>query len=378
MGLIDDAASAISARTSQSQSHSKRSKSHRSSRHHKDRSRSNSRSPSRHHRSSRSHVGSTHSHSRGVVVGDGYFEREPHRESHRDRERERESHRERERSRHRSRSRGAASIIGAAGVGGALSGIAASIFGGGGDDDDDLDGLAYHDDGRSRGSSGHRRPGYERRGSERERERSRGGGEWERERDRERGGDWEESVRGFFTMPNVSRGFFSNFGGKPRHSTSSHRRPRPGFISRLIRKLRRLFRDLLYYAKRHPMKVFALVLMPLITGGALTALLARLGLRLPPMLERALHTLARMAGAGAGAGAVGESLGLVGEAVRMVSNATAGGHGGGVARASVERGRDGGMRWERRSLERDFDGLGYGGGSGEWGDGLKKVVKMFS
>ncbi|KAK4144920.1 uncharacterized protein C8A04DRAFT_27419 [Dichotomopilus funicola] len=373
MGLIDDAASAISARTSQSQSHSKRSKSHRSSRHHvKDRSRSNSRSPSRHHRSSRSHVGSTHSHSRGVVVGDGYFEREPHRESHRDRE----GHRERERSRHRSRSRGGASIIGAAGVGGTLSGIAASIFGGGGDDDDDIDGLAYHDDGRG----SHRRPSYERRGSERERERSRGGGEWERERERGGGGgggDWEESVRGFFTMPSVSRGFFSNFGGKPRHSTSSHRRPRPGFISRLIRKLRRLFRDLLYYAKRHPMKVFALVLMPLITGGALTALLARLGLRLPPMLERALHTLARMAGAGAGAGAVGESLGLVGEAVRMVSNATAGG-GVGAARASVERGRDGGMRWERRSLERDFDGLGYGSGSGEWGDGLKKVVKMFS
>lgn len=121
------------------------------------------------------------------------------------------------------------------------------------------------------------------------------------------------------------------------------------------------------------MKVFALVLMPLITGGALTALLARLGLRLPPMLERALHTLARMAGAGAGAGAVGESLGLVGEAVRMVSNATAGG--AGVARASVERGRDGGMRWERKTLERDFEGFG---GGGEWGDGLKKVVKMFS
>ena len=34
--------------------------------------------------------------------------------------------------------------------------------------------------------------------------------------------------------------------------------------------------------KKNPMKVFMLVIMPLITGGALTTLLAKFGLRLPP------------------------------------------------------------------------------------------------
>lgn len=83
--------------------------------------------------------------------------------------------------------------------------------------------------------------------------------------------------------------------------------------------------------------------MPLITGGALTALLARFGLRLPPFVERMLGVAARAAGAGAGGGAGG----LVGEAVRMVSGAASAGGGGGasVARASVERGRDGAMQW---------------------------------
>jgi len=85
-----------------------------------------------------------------------------------------------------------------------------------------------------------------------------------------------------------------------------------------------------------------LVLMPLITGGALTALLARFGLRLPPFFER-------MLGMAAKAGS-GDSLGLVGDAVRMVSGAAAGssaaaGAGASVSRASYERGRDGGLQW---------------------------------
>lgn len=135
-------------------------------------------------------------------------------------------------------------------------------------------------------------------------------------------------------------------------------------------------RDLIYYAKRHPLKVFVLVLVPLITGGALTALLARLGLRLPPFLERLLGVAARAAGAGA----AGDSLGLVGEAVRMVRD-----FGGGsssssssssLTKAVVERGRDGGVNWERRRYERDYDS--YGGGRGEgWKDGLKSIAKVF-
>ena len=117
-----------------------------------------------------------------------------------------------------------------------------------------------------------------------------------------------------------------------------------------------------------------LVLMPLITGGALTALLARFGLRLPPFVERMLGVAARASGGGGGAAG-----GLVGEAVRMVSGAAAaagsGRGSGSVVRAGVERGREGGVRWERRELD-VFGGGGSGGGG--WSDGLKGVVKMFS
>lgn len=139
--------------------------------------------------------------------------------------------------------------------------------------------------------------------------------------------------------------------------------------------MRRLLRDLVYYAKRHPAKVFALVLMPLVTGGFLTALLARFGLRLPASLERLLGLAAR-------AGAAGNpGIGLVGEAVRMAGGgfggfggAARGGGGGGVM-ASVERGLDGGLPWERRHVERNVGGGGNGGG---WGDGLMSgVAKMF-
>jgi len=38
--------------------------------------------------------------------------------------------------------------------------------------------------------------------------------------------------------------------------------------------------------KKHPMKVFMLVVMPLITGGALSGLLAKFGIRLPGGLEK--------------------------------------------------------------------------------------------
>ncbi|PMD19792.1 hypothetical protein NA56DRAFT_647084, partial [Hyaloscypha hepaticicola] len=71
------------------------------------------------------------------------------------------------------------------------------------------------------------------------------------------------------------------FGGGHRSSSYYKRSPRSGFINRMYTKLRRLLRDLIYYMKKHPMKVFMLVIMPLITGGALTGLLAKFGLRLP-------------------------------------------------------------------------------------------------
>lgn len=150
---------------------------------------------------------------------------------------------------------------------------------------------------------------------------------------------------------------------KHRASTSSYRRsPRPSFFTRAYKQLKRLLRDLVYYAKRHPVKVFTLVILPLITGGALTALLARFGLRLPPGLERMLGMGARaMSGSG---------IGLVGEAVRMAS-----GMGGGGREGSTS------IHMERDSWQRDigggFGGFGGSGGGGGWGGGVMKSVREF-
>ena len=68
-----------------------------------------------------------------------------------------------------------------------------------------------------------------------------------------------------------------------RRSSSSYyrRRPRDGYIRRLIHQLKRILRDLYGYARRHPIKVFMLVVMPLVTGGALHNVLRQFGIRLP-------------------------------------------------------------------------------------------------
>lgn len=70
---------------------------------------------------------------------------------------------------------------------------------------------------------------------------------------------------------------------------------------------------------------------------------------------------------GGGGGALG-TVGLVGEAVKMASGF---GSGGGHADVRVERGRDGGMQWEKKSWEREGD---FGGG---WGGGMMKSVSRF-
>jgi hypothetical protein len=138
-------------------------------------------------------------------------------------------------------------------------------------------------------------------------------------------------------------------------------------MHRACRRLKRLLRDLVYYAKRHPMKVFVLVVMPLITGGFLTALLARFGLRLPRGIERMLGM--------AGKAATGDSIGLVGEAVRMASGGF-GGAGVQETKVSIDRGRRGGYEWERRHVEKD---MWPESGESDWGiSGLVSGVgKMF-
>lgn len=91
-----------------------------------------------------------------------------------------------------------------------------------------------------------------------------------------------------------------------------------------------------------------MVIMPLITGGALTALLARFGLRIPPAIERMLGVASKAA--------TGDSSGLVGEAVRMAS-----GFGGNTT-----------VR-----MERDTHTFGSGGGGdSSWG-GLADMAKKW-
>ncbi|KAK1827175.1 hypothetical protein QBC39DRAFT_267496 [Podospora conica] len=276
MGLLDDAASAISVRSS----HSKKSRSHKSHRH-------RSRSPG-----ARSH----HSSTTGV------------------------------------------------GGGGGLGGIAASIFGGGGDDKH----TSSSDSDRRRKKKHHSSSARSIFGTDDYKKNS-------------------ASRSSFFGIPTGG----SNSGRSPSYYKRS---PRPNFVTRVVKRLKRLLRDLVYYAKRHPLKVFMLVVMPLVTGGFLTALLAKFGLKLPAFLTHMIGM--------AGKAASGDGIGLVGDAVRMASGGAgagglAGGLAGNVARAtmSVERGRDAGGSWERRRVERDI--VGSGGGSGGWG-ALAGVAKFFS
>ncbi|KAJ5948439.1 hypothetical protein N7454_001746 [Penicillium verhagenii] len=64
-------------------------------------------------------------------------------------------------------------------------------------------------------------------------------------------------------------------------SSSRRARPREGFVQRLVRSIKKLFRDIYRYAREHPLKVFMLVVLPLLTSGVLPKLLAMIGIRLP-------------------------------------------------------------------------------------------------
>ncbi|RCI14706.1 hypothetical protein L249_6938 [Ophiocordyceps polyrhachis-furcata BCC 54312] len=110
----------------------------------------------------------------------------------------------------------------------------------------------------------------------------------------------------FFSLPNSSRGSLFGLGNSSRSSLFRL----GGFFQRSYRQLRRLLRDLVRYAKRHPWKVFFLVVMPLLTGGALSALLARFGLHIPPFVER-------LVGIASHAATTADGIGLVSDAVRF-------------------------------------------------------------
>ncbi|KGQ12612.1 hypothetical protein BBAD15_g1641 [Beauveria bassiana D1-5] len=180
----------------------------------------------------------------------------------------------------------------------------------------------------------------------------------------------------FFGLPlgNSSRGSFSLFGA-PRtgNSRSSYykRSPRKGFMQRTYKQLKRLLRDLIHWFKRHPWKVFFMVIMPLVTGGALTALLARFGLRMPPSLERALGMASRAAS--------GDGFGFVSDAVRMAGGTSAGStRGGAFAGSSSHDGysRRGGGSFD--AFEDFARSRTHGGGGDDWTSGLVNgVAKMF-
>ncbi|KAI9668268.1 MAG: hypothetical protein M1821_001088 [Bathelium mastoideum] len=101
--------------------------------------------------------------------------------------------------------------------------------------------------------------------------------------------------RSFSPTPSSSSFFFRP---SSRSAYSSRRRPRDGYIQYLLARLRQLFRQLWSFVRRHPMRVLLLVL-PLVTGGALAGAMRGLGVRLPRGLE-GLMGGRRMSGLGGG------------------------------------------------------------------------------
>ena len=142
--------------------------------------------------------------------------------------------------------------------------------------------------------------------------------------------------------------------GKPSYYKRSSRH---GFVHRTTKQIKRLFRDLVHWAKRHPWKVFFLVLMPLLSGGILTGLLARFGLKLPSQLERLLGVASKAA--------VGDAPGLVGEAVKMAGNFTSSSRDGPTSVRVHDR--DTGYGWEKD----------YRHSGDAWGDTVTSMAKMF-
>ncbi|KAJ8120815.1 hypothetical protein ONZ43_g2576 [Nemania bipapillata] len=143
-----------------------------------------------------------------------------------------------------------------------------------------------------------------------------------------------------YAKHNASRGSFFNLGNSSTRSFFSmgrspsyyKRSPRANFMTRAYKKLKRLLRDLVYWAKRHPVKPFS----------------RASGLRLPAGIQRMLGLAAKTAGGGG-------SIGLMGEAVRMAT-----GLGG---NSSASHGYEGDLHYEKRQTQyTDYSGRRSGGG----------------
>ncbi len=76
----------------------------------------------------------------------------------------------------------------------------------------------------------------------------------------------------------------SSYSSSSRHhsSTSRYKRsPRDNYMQHLYKKLQHFLREIWRYAQRHPVKVFFMVIMPLVSGGVLTKLARQFGVNLP-------------------------------------------------------------------------------------------------
>ena len=135
--------------------------------------------------------------------------------------------------------------------------------------------------------------------------------------------------KGYYTRPSASRSnssFFGNFGGGGSRGFSSgssyyRRSPRQGYISYLYHKLQRMLRELWYYARRHPMKAFFAVIVPLLSaGGAIHGLMRQFGVRVPGLdggARRMGGGYYGSAGYGSGRGGGGGLMGQAGNLMQM-------------------------------------------------------------
>ena len=87
----------------------------------------------------------------------------------------------------------------------------------------------------------------------------------------------------FSQRPSSHHGDSKGYYYKTSSSHSSRARPRGGYINRILSQIKRYLRHLYQYARKHPVKLMML-LLPLLTGGALAGFLAKFGIRLPVSL----------------------------------------------------------------------------------------------
>ncbi|KAF2016057.1 hypothetical protein BU24DRAFT_409211 [Aaosphaeria arxii CBS 175.79] len=89
------------------------------------------------------------------------------------------------------------------------------------------------------------------------------------------------------SRPGYARSYAgSSYSSSSRHrsSTSRYKRsPRDGYLQHLYHKFQHFLRQLWRYAKKHPYKIFFMVIMPLVSGGVLHKLARQFGVNLPEL-----------------------------------------------------------------------------------------------